>query len=250
MRAGPFHLAAVHLLHLHAGYRAGVVGCSASVPVLRDVSLRVAAGASQLVHGAPGAGVTTLLHCAAGLRQPWRGSASAFGVPAARALRDGVLAFVPHAPVLYASFTVRDVLACAAARAAARADRECALGLELDRPVPRLTEAERWCAALAGALASGARLLVLDVPAVVVRSAAARHVLRRACALAAQRGGGALLGAGSGGALPVDRRLALAGGRVLAEPWPAGDGVARVAEARLGHASLTRASVDPSPGAS
>lgn len=54
---------------LWKSYAAGVVGCSARVWVLRAASLEVQEGECIAVLGKRGAGVTTLLHCLAGLRR-------------------------------------------------------------------------------------------------------------------------------------------------------------------------------------
>jgi ABC-type multidrug transport system ATPase subunit len=61
------------VLRAHAvwkSYAAGVARCSARIWVLRGVSLDVEQGERIAVLGARGAGVTTLLHCLAGLRRP------------------------------------------------------------------------------------------------------------------------------------------------------------------------------------
>jgi ABC-type sulfate/molybdate transport systems ATPase subunit len=55
---------------LWKSYAAGVAGCSARVWVLRGASLEVEQGECVAILGARGAGITTLLHCLAGLRRP------------------------------------------------------------------------------------------------------------------------------------------------------------------------------------
>jgi ABC-type multidrug transport system ATPase subunit len=55
---------------LWKSYAAGVAGCSARVWVLRGASLELEQGECIAILGARGAGVTTLLHCLAGLRRP------------------------------------------------------------------------------------------------------------------------------------------------------------------------------------
>src|SRR5512143_3173693 len=60
-------------------YDAGVRGCSATVSVLRDVGLEVAAGELVGIVAAPASGKTTLLMCAGGMLRPDRGTVSWFG---------------------------------------------------------------------------------------------------------------------------------------------------------------------------
>ncbi|HUO51810.1 MAG TPA: ATP-binding cassette domain-containing protein [Gemmatimonadaceae bacterium] len=70
---------------LRRAIAAGVPGCTARVRVLDGVSLGVGAGELVCVTGAPGAGKTVLLLCAAGLARAdagavrWRGRAAAAG---------------------------------------------------------------------------------------------------------------------------------------------------------------------------
>lgn len=97
--------------HLAKSYHAGVAGCSASVRVLADVSLRVRAGEIVGVCGAAGAGKTTLLRCAAGALRPDRGEVRWFGVPAtAEARRECGVAFVTPCPPNHAFLTARQAL--------------------------------------------------------------------------------------------------------------------------------------------
>jgi ABC-type multidrug transport system ATPase subunit len=59
---------------LWKSYAAGVEGCSVRAWVLRGANLDVEHGECVAILGAPGAGITTLLHCLAGLRRPDAGS--------------------------------------------------------------------------------------------------------------------------------------------------------------------------------
>ena len=98
------------------GYDAGVRGCSATVSVLRDVHLDVAAGEVVGIAAAPASGKTTLLMCAGGLLRPDRGLISWFGGPARRdasARPDGI-AFAGDRPFPYGFLTIREAVEYAA----------------------------------------------------------------------------------------------------------------------------------------
>jgi ABC-type uncharacterized transport system ATPase subunit len=82
---------ALHIRALHKRYRAGVPGCAATVAVLRGVDLRVATGEVAVVVAPPGAGLTTLLLCSAGLLRPDAGDV-AWGASTSDALPSGDLA--------------------------------------------------------------------------------------------------------------------------------------------------------------
>ena len=68
---------------VHRSIAAGVPGCLARMRVLAGVTLRVGAGELVAIIGAPGAGKSVLLQCAAGLARcdtggvSWRGDAAA-----------------------------------------------------------------------------------------------------------------------------------------------------------------------------
>ena len=66
--------AALTLESITRRFRAGVLGCSAEVTALTDVSLQVARGECVGVAGGAGSGKTTLLMCAAGLLAPDAGT--------------------------------------------------------------------------------------------------------------------------------------------------------------------------------
>jgi Cu-processing system ATP-binding protein len=97
-------------------YDAGVRGCSATVSVLRDIHLDVAAGEMVGIAAAPASGKTTLLMCAGGLLRPDRGFVSWFGGPQRRdggARPDGI-AFAGHRPFPYGFLTIREAVEYAA----------------------------------------------------------------------------------------------------------------------------------------
>jgi ABC-type multidrug transport system ATPase subunit len=97
-------------------YDAGVRGCSATVSVLRDVHLDVAAGDIVGIAAAPASGKTTLLMCAGGLMRPDRGYVSWFGAPPRRdpTVRPEGIAFAGDRPFPYGFLTIREAVEYAA----------------------------------------------------------------------------------------------------------------------------------------
>lgn len=95
---------------VHRGYRAGIIGCSATVQVLRGVSLRVMQGEIVGLTGVPGSGKTTLLHVAAGVARPDRGTVHWFGSSSRTAPPPPGIAFVPQCGVYYKFLTVREAV--------------------------------------------------------------------------------------------------------------------------------------------
>lgn len=144
-------------------------------PVLRDVSLSVAAGERLALLGVSGSGKSTLLRCVAGFETPDAGDVrldggSVLNVPAER---RGV-GMVFQAPVLFGHLSVRENVAFGP-RVQGRAEREvqrtvaellARTGLEAQaeqRP-DQLSGGQAQRAALARALAARPRLLLLDEP--------------------------------------------------------------------------------------
>lgn len=144
--------------------------------VLRSVDLELPAGTIVGLVGANGAGKTTLFSILAGLLQPDAGSRQLFGVPADEvdAAARARLAYVAHAPQLYAGLSARENLALYAdlRRVAGLRTRPTdevltELGLPLaafDRPVATHSRGMAQRVALARALAGGPELLLLDEP--------------------------------------------------------------------------------------
>jgi len=93
-------------------YDAGVRGCSATVTVLRDVHLDVAAGEMVGIAAAPVSGKTTLLMCAAGLLRPDRGYVTWFGGPRRRdgTARPEGIALAGDRPFPYGFLTIREAV--------------------------------------------------------------------------------------------------------------------------------------------
>ena len=146
---------------------------------LRDVALRVEAGRSVVILGANGAGKTTLLNTIAGIIRARRGAritvdgAPIQHEPAHRIVERGV-ALVPEGRRLFGEMTVIENLRLGAY--ADRARREEAAGLDRMLALfPRLAErrnqlartmsgGEQQMLAIARALMSCPRLLLLDEP--------------------------------------------------------------------------------------
>ena len=154
-------------------YTAGIRGCSATVRVLRDVDLDVAAGEFVGVHAAPASGKSTLLMCAAGLLRPDRGSVSWFG---GVSRRDGTtpsgISYVSDRPFPYAFLSVREAVEYAAivrdlplgdhAARVSETLEHTSLSAVSHRRVDALDGAQLSRLALASALLSRPRLLLVD----------------------------------------------------------------------------------------
>jgi ATP-binding cassette subfamily C protein len=78
------------------------------VPVLRDITLRVAPGERVALVGSTGAGKTTVASIAAGILRPLSGTAWAGGVPVGR-LAPGVIAIVSQEAHVFAGPLIEDV---------------------------------------------------------------------------------------------------------------------------------------------
>lgn len=160
-------------------------------PVLRELSLRLAAGERLLVQGASGAGKTTLLHALLGFVAA-TGDVRWFGRPMGSerdfaAVRGPVgLLFQDPDDQLLGPTVLEDVmfgplnLGRPPAGARARAVQVLAgLGIAdlAGRPVFELSGGEQRLAALAGVLAMDPRVLLLDEPTTGLDEDAAARVL-------------------------------------------------------------------------
>jgi len=155
-------------------YEAGIRGCSATVTVLRDLDLDVSCGEIVAISGAPSAGKTTLLLCAAGLLRPDRGTVSWFGRPSRRdaANRPDGIVYASDRPFPYAFLSVREALEYAAiVRDLPFADSSARVAQALERTnlaaiahrrVDELDGAQLSRLAFAGALLARPRLLLID----------------------------------------------------------------------------------------
>src|SRR5438128_1060301 len=161
---------------LDAGYGA--------VKALRGVSLHVEAGETVALLGTNGNGKSTLMKCIAGLVRPQRGSISLTIDGAAHDLSrmsaedivDLGVAMVPEGRRLFPKLTVLENLMLGAFRKAARPDinRNLALAFDTFSPLKErqsqlagtLSGGQQQMLAIARALMSSPRLLLIDEPSV------------------------------------------------------------------------------------
>ena len=155
---------------LAAGYGKG--------DVLDDVSFALSAGSLAYVLGPGGAGKTTLFMAIAGLVRPKRGVIRLDGEDIRRKRPTELLArgiaYVPHNRLLFSSLSVRDNLLTAVWRDTDRPSIEARVERLAQRlpflkacehqSASRLTNGERQLLAIARALMSQPRLLLLDDP--------------------------------------------------------------------------------------
>ena len=128
--------------------------------ILRGISLEVAPGL-VILRGPNGAGKTTLLRALAGLAPLARGRRSVPGGPPL---------YIGHHPMLLRGLTARENLAFLAAfRGLVASDiagalRRWGLGVDMDRPVERLSAGQRRRASLARIETEQVPLVLLDEP--------------------------------------------------------------------------------------
>ncbi len=185
-----------HLLDVHdlcAGYGLG--------QVLSNVSLSVAGGEVVAVVGANGAGKTTLLRSIAGIVAPTQGhihfAGNAIGgTPAHRIVAQG-LALVPEGGRLFPFMSVAENLELGAFVVASKPERQRAID-EMMQLFPILAErrkqlagllsgGERQMCAIARALMSRPRLLMLDEPSAGLSPLMLEKVLDMLRAVVAQQ---------------------------------------------------------------
>jgi branched-chain amino acid transport system ATP-binding protein len=164
-----------------------------AVPVLKDVSIRVAPGQLVAVVGPNGAGKSTLFKTISGVLRPSAGTIRFEGadiahVPAARRPHLGI-AHVPEGRQVFPSLTVLENLELGATTAAGRRDWKDNLGRILDW-LPRLKErrdqlagtlsgGEQQMLAIGRGLASSPKLLMLDEPSMGLSPAMADFIFER-----------------------------------------------------------------------
>ena len=150
------------------------------VPVLHEISLHVDAGESVAIVGANGAGKSTLLAAISGLIRPTAGIVSfggenVTGRPAHRAVASG-LSMVPEGGRLFPFLSVMDNLVLGSYAGCSGSDRAQRLEEAMDTfPILRerggqlagkLSGGERQMCAVARAMMSRPRLMMLDEPSV------------------------------------------------------------------------------------
>lgn len=143
--------------------------------VLKGVSLRILSGESLGILGASGVGKSTLLQIMAGLLVPAAGTVHIAGVPVTKPVQDATVMFQRPALLPWASL-LDNVLLPARLTGRLRRDRaairvealrildEVGLADRIDAKPHQLSGGQQQRAALARALASAPRILLLDEP--------------------------------------------------------------------------------------
>ncbi|HKS05666.1 MAG TPA: ATP-binding cassette domain-containing protein [Gemmatimonadaceae bacterium] len=166
------HDVALSISHLSKSYRAGVLGCTATVDVLRGLSLELPAGQLVTVEGARGAGKTTLLLCAAGMLRPDEGIVEWPSLPKRNMRPPSGIAYAADRAPMYGFLTIRESLAYAATvrelhEPGAARDTDELLDVAwlrdlADTRVGLLSATERARLIIALALVQSPRLLLID----------------------------------------------------------------------------------------
>lgn len=154
------------------------------VPVVRDLSVELPAGARVALLGANGSGKSTLLAALAALSAPRGGTLRVLGhaLPDERWEVRGRVGLLAHHPLLYRELTIRENLHYHAALLglpAARAEellQRTELGARAGQPVGALSRGLTQRAAVARALLADPPLLLLDEPLANLDPAAAAIV--------------------------------------------------------------------------
>lgn len=180
----------------------GLARATRRTVALTDVDFNLNAGEIVAVAGAESAGKTTLLQCAAGLLRPDAGEVQWFGETFPGGGAVPAVAYIPAVPVFYPFLAVRDVLAYRAGRDLSPWEKPAAAvnrALDALELIPRaservslLTRAETKRLAVAEALASRPRVLLLDT-CTADMSAAVSGITCRAIAAFVAGGGSALI---------------------------------------------------------
>ncbi|HEX5283681.1 MAG TPA: ABC transporter ATP-binding protein [Bryocella sp.] len=170
----------------------GVSRLFGSFAALRDVSMRVHAGAAVLLLGENGAGKSTLLRLIAGLISPSAGKLHVLG-GRARSERDCV-AFMSHAPMLYEELTGLENLRYFGSlygvdsAKGEQALRDVGLDPQMSKHVGEYSQGMRQRASLARVLMLEPDLLLLDEPFSNMDVGSAQMMLARLRTFLAQPG--------------------------------------------------------------
>jgi branched-chain amino acid transport system ATP-binding protein len=164
-----------------------------AVPAVDSVSLEIEPGELRVILGANGAGKTTIIKAILGLKRPHRGSIRFDGKHDLLALKPHEIhrlgiAWVPEGRQLWQTMTVLDNLRMGGFEAADQAAVERRIAEMFDR-FPRLRErqkqlsgslsgGEQQMVAIARALVSGPRLLLMDEPSLGLAPIVVRDVFR------------------------------------------------------------------------
>jgi len=200
-------------------------------PVLHDVSLAVASGEIVALIGANGAGKSTLLNTVMGLVTMSGGDicfdgCSIAGLATPAIVRGGI-ALVPERRQLFGSMTVEENLRMGAYTRTDRAEIAAALA-EQFRQFPILSERRRQAAqtlsggeqqmlAIARAMMSRPRLLLLDEPSLGLAPLMVTQIMRQIATLRANGGTVLVVEQNARAALGVaDRGYVLENGRITA----------------------------------
>jgi branched-chain amino acid transport system ATP-binding protein len=166
-----------------------------AIRALRDVTLEVAPGQVVALLGANGAGKTTLLRALSGLLPQHGGSVTAGSISLAGAEMNGRdpvrvaasgVRLVMEGRRLFGNMSVHDNLLSGATRLRGRAARSAAVDAVMDRfpmlrqkaqePAALLSGGQQQVVAIARALVSGPKLLMLDEPSLGLSPQASEEV--------------------------------------------------------------------------
>lgn len=193
---------------------------------INGVSMRVAAGERVCVSGAPSSGKTTLLRLIAGIEPVSSGSVFVFGTPlhaldnGARAdFRNAMFGIIGRKPALFGALSVAENAALpllirgvqtAKSLQAARVTLD-ALGIAhlFGTRSVQLTPVEACLAAIARALVTEPKILLLDEPYADLSERDAQKIADRLDALGRSGGCTMLYFAGAPNALPIDKKFIL-----------------------------------------
>lgn len=174
-----------------SGVTAGYVP---DLPILHDVSMQARRGSVTVIIGPNGAGKSTLIKAIAGLVAVSSGTITQDGTDITNIRPDRMaahgIAYVPQTDNIFRSLTVRQNLALALRREADTSEglqallgQFPALAEKLDAKAGALSGGQRQFLAVAMALATTPRLVLMDEPSAGLSPKAAQEVLEQARAL-------------------------------------------------------------------